>query len=166
MGGVLGSSLAFTPHPGVQFTLGGEAGLYYVKSSFAGQDTYSTCCGNFNSSLASVSGSSVTVNGASPALSVSSDATQADLGGRFGFAIRGNGGVTFAVADNTTLTLGGNAEYLSAVPQINHPNLGSVTTSSGSANYSSAGGGVSAPTFSLGSMVDWGASIGLSGKFD
>jgi hypothetical protein len=155
-GGVIGTSVAFQASPGIQVNLGGEAGLYDVHSSWTGQSSYSTCCGNFDAGSPT--------SGASPSLNVSSPSMTQDLGNAFGYALRGNGGVSFDMGGNKTLTLGANAEYLSRVAQINH---GALSTTGGPATFNSQTAvAVPGPTFSWGSMISYGASVSLSGHFD
>ncbi|MGN6100502.1 MAG: hypothetical protein ACTHOR_05070 [Devosia sp.] len=159
-GGVIGTSVAFQASPGIQVNLGGEAGLYDVHSSWSGQSSYSTCCGNFDASSP--------VSGASPALNVSSPSMTQDLGNAFGYALRGNGGVSFDMGGNKTLTLGANAEYLSRVAQVNHGTLSASSNTGGAATFDSSAPAMSVPgpTFSWGSMISYGASVSLSGHFD
>jgi hypothetical protein len=157
-GGVIGTSVAFQASPGIQVNLGGEAGLYDVHSSWTGQSSYSTCCGNFDAQSK--------VPGASPSLNVSSPSMTQDLGNGFGYALRGNGGVSFDMGGNKTLTLGANAEYLSRVAQVNHGTLSASSNTGGTANFSSPATPIAGPTFSWGSMISYGASVSLSGHFD
>lgn len=155
-GGVLGGNLSFAATDGVVFSLGLEGGVYAVNASWTGQDTYSTCCGDFAPAGVSV--------GASPTLSVVSDALTSDFDSDIAFAARGNAAVTWALGDNRAFTLGGSLEYLSKVAAVDHSGRTLVTGGS-SATWNSGNAPVPATTFSWGSMVNFAVTASLTGQF-
>jgi hypothetical protein len=156
LGGLAGLSAAIVQSPGVIFNLGVEAGLYSVNASWKGNNTYSTCCGNF----APLNGSPV--EGPSPSLSVSSDPLTYDFASAVAVNAKANAGVTLAIDDNKAITFGGNVEYLSHVAQVSHPSQ--TTYTPGSTDVT----GFAAPapsTFSWGSMISLGGTISVTGSF-
>lgn len=146
-GGVLGGNLSFETSPDMTFTLGLEGGVYSVNANWRGQDTYATSGGS----------------PASPTLSVQGPAMTSDLGSAIAFAARGNAAVTFALEGNKALTIGGNVEYLSQVPAVNHSGL--TQTGAASDDWVAGTPIPAATTFSWGSMINYAATVSLTGTF-
>lgn len=152
-GGVLGGNLSFETSPDMTFTLGLEGGVYSVNASWRGQDTYATCCGAVGAPITSTS----------PTLSVQGPAMTSDLGSTIAFAARGNAAVTFALEGNKALTFGGNVEYLSQVAAVNHSGL--TQTGAVSDDWVAGTPIPAATTFSWGSMINYAATVSLTGTF-
>lgn len=155
-GGVVGTNLSFLASPGVVFTLGLEGGAYSVSASWIGQDTYSTCCGDFLAAPFAAG---------SPTLSVSADPSTYNFANAIAFAVRANGAVSIALKDNLALTLGGNVDYLSQVAQVDHANLTQVIPGQQDASWTNASGTAATSTFSWGQMLNFGVSASLTGSF-
>lgn len=158
LGGVLGADLSFVTSPGVVLSLGGEGGIYNVNASWNGTDTYSTCCGNFEDSTTNTVGPS-------PSRSVTSDGSSYKYSNTVGYAARANAGVTFAIGGNKALTLGGNVEYLSKVAQVTHNQTTFDDTSTTGGFNSGTPSTTPTSTFGWGHMLNYGATISLTGTF-
>lgn len=156
LGGVLGGKVSFAATDGVVFSLGLEGGVYAVSASWTGQDTYSTCCGDFAPAGVVVS--------TSPTLSVVSDELTSEFDSDIAFAVRGNAGVTWALDDNRAFTLGGSLEYLSKVAAVDHNNR-TLVTGGNTADWDSGEAPVPGTTFSWGSMVNFALTASLTGQF-
>jgi hypothetical protein len=152
LGGLVGGKFSVEAQPGVTFTLGLEGGIYSVHANYTGQDTYSTCCGAVSTPLAT----------SSPTISVKGPSNSVDIGSDIAFSAKGSGAVSWDIAENKTLSLGGNVEYLSRVAQVNHGGL----TQTGAPNTWTLGSSAApTTTFSWGSMIKWGVSGTFTGHF-
>ena len=153
LGAVAGGNISIPlPEQGIIFTLGTEAGAYAVHSTWTGQDTYSTCCGSIGTPLATTS----------PTLSVSGPLQTADLGTTAGFSAKGSASVTWLLDQSKAVTLGGNVEYLSAVPTVSHSGI--VQTAQGP-DWTPGTGTPVSTTFGWGSVVNYGLNVTFSARF-
>jgi hypothetical protein len=150
-GGVIGGNVAIVGSESVLYSIGLEGGVYSVHANWRGQDTYSTCCG--------VDGVGV----ASPAISVSSNALTANVGSAVAFAARGNASVSYALDANKAVTVGGSVEYLSHVAQVNHSGL--TQTAPADDDWTAAEGTPATSTFSWSHMLNFTATVSLTGTF-
>ncbi|HEY0918577.1 hypothetical protein [Devosia sp.] len=151
-GGVLGGNVSFNTSPGMLLTLGAEGGLYNVRSSWDGRDTYSTCCGDVTTPLATTS----------PELTVMGPLLEDDLEDAVAFALRGNAALSWAVDESRTFTLGGNVEYLSRVATVSHDDF--VTTGN-SDDWTNGDPVAASTTFGWGEMWNYGITASLTGHF-
>ncbi len=153
LGAVAGANISIPlAEQGIIFTLGTEGGVYTVHSSWREQDTYSTCCGDISTPLSSTS----------PSLTVDGPAMTADLGTATAFSAKGSASATWLLDATKSLTVGGNLEYLSAVPTVSHAGL----TQTGAAEDWTAATGTPATTnFGWGSMINYGVTVTFSGRF-
>lgn len=159
LGGVLGGSVAFGAGDGVVFTLGLEGGVYGVRASWTGQDTYETSGGVFDPD-----GGGPIAFGPQPTLTVQGPTFERDFDDTIAFAARGNAAVTWAVGSNQALSLGGSLEYLSAVATVDHAGRTVVNDGVLTGAYP---GTDPAPTTTLrwGSMVNFAITASLTGTF-
>jgi hypothetical protein len=149
VGAVVGSNVSFPASEDVTITFGAQGAIYDVHTSWTGQDTYSTCCG-----------ATTVPPTTSPTLSVNGPANSQDLGHRMAFGARANAAVSMALAENKTLSLGGNVEYL-MVPTLDHAGL----TQTGAGQNFTPGAIPATTVFGWGGMVSVGLTGSLTGHF-
>ena len=159
LGGVLGGAASFGVGQGMILTLGVEGGVYGVRANWNGTDTYSTAGGNFVDAVGGVSVSQ-------PDFSVTADEQSIDdiSNDTIAFAARGNAALTWAISENQAFSLGGNIEYLSQVATVTHDRVSTPAYDS-TASWSAGDTPTGAPTFSWGSMVNFGITASLTGAF-
>jgi hypothetical protein len=136
IGGVVGVATATALSDTMTLNVGGEARIYSVSSDYEGAST------------ASVSGGSPSVLEEVAAGATSSSADDV------AFGVKGQVGVSWLVADQMQLTLGGSAEYLSKVATVDRPDSPSM-----------APGFDASPSLSFGDMWSFGGTISLTGQF-
>jgi hypothetical protein len=161
LGGVLGGTAAFSVGDGMILSLGVEGGVYGVSAKWNGKDTYSSAGGLFNDPNDDDAGSVAQTPISVTAGQLSEDDITNDT---IAFAARGNASLTWAISHNQAFSLGGNVEYLSQVATVTHDRVLEPAydpTTSWSAGDAPTG----APTFSWGSMVNFGITASLTGTF-
>ncbi len=147
-GGVLGAGVSKQVSDKVSVSAGAELSGYYTLASLNGRGSVRTHDG--------VSPSNVD----SPDITVVQDPVNV-LTHTLAFAARAQASATYALADNTGLTVAGSVDYLSAVAR---PYGGAaVTGSGGNASWSSGSGDNSAVSF--GDMFVFTGTVTLSGQF-
>ncbi|MDB5542712.1 MAG: hypothetical protein JWQ89_4439 [Devosia sp.] len=156
-GGVLGGNISFLASDGVTFSLGLEGGVYAVNASWTGQDTYSTCCGDFPNGDPS---------GSSPELTITADPITTDFADEIAFAARGNAGVTWDLDADKSFTLGGSVEYLSKVATVDHGSRTTFTPGTDSdITWINGDNPPGATVLSWGSMINFALTASLTGHF-
>lgn len=160
LGGVVGGNISVAAGSGVLFTLGLEGGVYGVRSTWTGTDTYSTCCGDFGVDPEDDDFQ----GGESPSYTVTSNSQTENFSDTIAFAVRGNGAVTWAVDENKALSLGGSVEYLSKVATVDHSGLTQFIPGDTSAEWENDGQ-PAGPTRSWGSMINFAVTASLTGSF-
>ena len=131
----------------MNLTLGGQLGLYDMWSTFSGSEAY-TISGGANAKGLPLT--SQTVNNANT-VSGSSNGTAYSAGL--------NAALTLAMTNTMDISLGGMAQYLSAVPVVNRAGSVSTVTGTGGANATYTGTGTATPTMGFASMWNYGGTI-------
>jgi hypothetical protein len=163
LGGLLGGTAAFAVGNGMILSLGVEGGVYGVSASWNGTDTYSSEGGLFNDPNDTPDAGSV----AQTPISVTADQLSEDdiTNDTIAFAARGNASVTWAIGENQAFSLGGNIEYLSQVATVTHDRVSGPLPYDETVSWPADGGPTGAPSFSWGSMVNFGITASLTGAF-
>jgi hypothetical protein len=166
LGGVLGGTAAFSIGDGMILSLGAEGGVYGVSAKWNGTETYSSAGGLFNDPNDDPDLGPL----AQTPISVTADQLSEDdiTNDTIAFAARGNASVTWAISHNQAFSLGGNVEYLSQVATVTHDRVFEPdydANASWSAMTPPVGAPTGAPTFSWGSMVNFGITASLTGTF-
>jgi hypothetical protein len=160
LGGLGGVNYTTKVSDKVAVTVGGSVGLYSAWANLSGTETFGLSGGACPTTCAQPSGLPIASQTVTNANSVS--------GSWNGMAFSGglNGGVTMAMTDKTSVTLGGNIDYLSAVPVVNHGAtiLASGGGTSGSATTSSGAAGA-VPSITTGGMTSYGLTLSFNGHF-
>ncbi|HVX56714.1 MAG TPA: hypothetical protein VHA37_03200 [Candidatus Saccharimonadales bacterium] len=155
-GGLVGATVTQQLSDKVALTLGGEGALYFNHTSISGTQSYTVSGGNQANNGGPVPSQTVT-NATGPSGDSNSTA----------FGVRGQAGMTVALAHGLSLGLNGNVDYLSSVPTVSQGSAtvtsGSMTDAGGSVSYT----GAAQPGISLsyGGMLVFGATASLTGHF-
>jgi hypothetical protein len=137
----------------MHLTLGGQLGLYDMWSTFSGSEAY-TISGGANAKGLPLT--SQTVNNANT-VSGSSNGTAYSAGL--------NAALTLAMTNTMDISLGGMAQYLSAVPVMNRAGSVSTVTGTGGANATYTGTGTATPAVGFASMWNYGGTVSVTGHF-
>lgn len=149
LGGVVGLNVAKPLSDRITFSMGLEGGLYYTMDSLDGQESYA-------------------VGGAAPQKVTSNKGLRLAANG-IAWSARLSPSVTFALAPNRQLTLGGTFDYLSRAATVSRAGAAATASNSyagtdeGAMNYN--GASTTSHALAFGPMWSFGPTISLTGQF-
>lgn len=150
-GGVIGVGISTPLDDAWSLSVNGEGGLYWANANLSTTESYNLSGGG---------------NAPVTDQTVTNATTFTDSASRLAFAGRVQAMLTTAISANQQIHFGGNAEYLSAVPTVSRVAATDPITipGAGDATYTGTSTG-GTPGISWGSMVNFGATVSLTGQF-
>ena len=156
LGALAGLNLTTKVADGVNLTVGGQAGIYHLRTGYSGSESFAIGGGSGTAGSLVLPLATQTVANANT-ISGAADGTA--------YSASLNGAVTIALSNRLQLTFGGTAEYLSAVPVLHHNTNVSTVSGSGGADTTYSGTSTQNPLLAFADMWDYGLTVSLTGQF-